>query len=133
MGSPDCHPADMGFEMAFRPVSEKTAEILFNRSFLHAFPLGSLELYAPSSVEEFHNGYDAKVVGRSTFSEIYLQFKSPTYSDKRDQFTIQLTPHQHRLLKAYPPLSAYYVAPMFLSLHDLNKAQGNLKTVSENR
>ncbi len=43
----------MGTKMTFRPVSEKAAEILFNRFLLQAFPLGSLELFAPSSAEEF--------------------------------------------------------------------------------
>jgi hypothetical protein len=117
--------------MSFRPVSEKAAEILFTRFMLQAFPLGQLELFAPSSAEEFISGYDAKLVGRASFRELYLQFKAPTYSERYDRFTIRPTAHQHRLLKAYPANSAFYVAGMFRSLHDFNTQQTHLHTVAD--
>lgn len=112
-----------------KPVSEKAAEILFNRFLLQSFPLGTIVLFAPSSAQEFKSGYDSKLAGHAAFLEIYLQFKAPTYSNRRNLFTISVTSHQHQLLKAYPPHSAYYVAPMFRSLRELNEAQRDL-TVS---
>jgi hypothetical protein len=39
-------------------MSEKAAEILFNRYMLQSFGLGGAQLFAPSSIEEFKNGYD---------------------------------------------------------------------------
>jgi hypothetical protein len=109
-----------------KPVSEKAAEILFNRFLLQSFPLGKIELFAPSSIEEFQKGYDSKVAGHKAFREMYLQFKSPSYSERWNLFTITLTSHQHAALKNYPPNSAYYVSPMFRSLGDLNAAQRDL-------
>ena len=109
-----------------KPVSEKAAEILFNRFLLQSFPLGTIELFAPSSAQEFKSGYDSKLAGHVAFREIYLQFKAPTYSNRRNLFTISVISHQHQLLKAYPPHSAYYVAPMFRSLRELNEAQRDL-------
>lgn len=117
--------------MSNQPISEKIAEILFNRFFLQASPLGSLELFAPSSAEEFRKGYDAKVIGRSTFREIYLQFKAPYFSLNRDRFTIRPTEHQHNLLKEYTAFSAFYVAPTFRSLQELNIAQTKIKASAE--
>lgn len=114
-----------------RPISEKSAEILFNRFLLQSFPLGRVQLFAPTSFEEFRNGYDARVVGFSSFRELYLQFKAPLYSESRARFTVSATAHQHRLLKSYPPRSAYYVAPMFKSLAELNAAQSNLHTAAD--
>jgi hypothetical protein len=61
-----------------RPVSEKAAEILFTRFMLQAFPLGKIEIFAPSSAEEFITGYDARFVGEDPFRQIYLQFKAPS-------------------------------------------------------
>lgn len=116
---------------AVRPVSEKAAEILFNRFLLQSFPLGGVQLFAPSSIEEFRNGYDAKIVGFSSLREMYLQFKAPLYSESRARFTISPTPHQHQLLKAYPARSAYYVAPMFKSLAEFNLAQAALETAAD--
>jgi hypothetical protein len=114
--------------MSTRPISEKAAEILFNRYMLQSLPLRSVQLFAPSSIEEFKTGYDAKVVGMSSFREIYLQFKSPYYSEARHRFTISLTPHQHRLLQAFPLESAYYVSPMFRTLAELNAVQSAVTT-----
>lgn len=115
--------------MGIRPVSEKAAEILFNRSLLQAFQLGKVQLFAPTSHEEFENGYDAKVVGFTPIRELYLQFKSPTYSNNR--FTIKTTRHQHLRLQRYKSQSAYYVAPMFESLSELNEAQASMKTAAD--
>jgi hypothetical protein len=117
--------------MKNQPVCEKNAEILFNRFFLQSFPLGSLELFAPFSAEEFKNGYDTKIAGRSAFKEIYLQFKAPMFSEKQDRFTIRTTEHQHNLLKSYPPFSAFYVAPTFRTLKELNEAQTQIETAKE--
>jgi len=117
--------------VSVRPISEKAAEILFNRFLLQSFPLGSIQLFAPSSAEEFRNGYDAMLVGFSSLREVYLQFKAPMYSENRGRFTISSTPHQHLLLKAYPPRSAYYVAPMFRSLAELNAEQASVRTAAD--
>ena len=118
--------------MSVRPASEKAAEILFTRFLLQSFPLGSVQLFAPSSIEESKNGYDTSVAGCSLLHEVYLQFKAPTYSEGRELFTIKLTPHQHRLLQSrYPPRAAYYVAAMFKSLAELNSAQADVKTAAD--
>src|SRR5688500_17920528 len=114
-----------------KPVNEKSAEILFNRFLLQAFPLGAIELFAPSSVEEFRRGYDTKIVGLTCFREIYLQFKAPTYSKARARFTIRPTRHQHSLLQAYDIDSAYYVASTFQSLKELNEAQTSLQAEAD--
>ena len=110
-----------------RPVSEKAAEILFTRFMLQAFPLGHIELFAPSSREEFVTGYDAHFVGPDPFRQLCLQFKAPTYSEFHDRFTIRLTAHQHQLLKTYPANSAFYVAGMFCSLREFNLYQTHLR------
>jgi hypothetical protein len=118
--------------VSVRPFSEKTAEILFNRFLLQAFPLGGVQLFAPSSNDERKKGYDTQVTGFSSFLELCLQFKAPLYSESRARFTISLTPHQHKVLqKDDPPLAAYYVAPMFRSLAELNSAQAAVKTVTD--
>ena len=117
--------------MAVRPMSEKAAEILFNRYMLQSFGLGGAQLFAPSSFEEFKSGYDAKVVGFSPAREIYLQFKSPDYLERNQRFTIRTSTHQHALLKAYSKYTAYYVAPMFVSLEQVNKVQAELKTAED--
>src|SRR5439155_13409495 len=83
------------------------------------------------SAEEFVAGYDAKLVGRGFFKELYLQFKAPTYSEHHNRFTIRPTAHQHRLLKEYPPHSAFYVAGMFRSLHELNTHQTHLQRAAD--
>jgi hypothetical protein len=70
--------------------------------------------------------YDSKVVGFSSLRELYLQFKAPLYSEARDRFKLTPTPHQHAVLKAYPPRTAYYVAPTLRSLAELNSAQRDL-------
>jgi hypothetical protein len=117
--------------VSVRPISEKAAEILFNRFLLQSFPLGGVQLFAPSSFEEFRNGYDARVLSFSSFRELYLQFKAPQYSKGRARFTIRTTAHQHRLLKKYSPRAAYYVFPMFRSLAELNSAQASLQTAAD--
>lgn len=115
-----------------RPFSEKMSEILFNRYFLQSFRLGEVSLYAPSSVEEFKSGYDSKLIGSSTFRELYLQFKAPTYSERKGLFTIQVKRDQHRKLKEYyPPRTAYYVAHMFSSLQEVTSVQKNLKIAAD--
>jgi hypothetical protein len=115
-----------------RPVSEKAAEILFNRFLLQSFPLGGVQLFAPSSIDEFRKGYDAKVAGFRSLREVYLQFKAPLYSESRARFRFSPTPHQHRLLQAlYPPRAAYYIAPMFRSLAEFNAAQATVQTAAD--
>lgn len=104
---------------------------MFNRCMLQWFGLGNAQLYAPTSLEEFKQGYDGKVVGLSAMREVYLQFKAPTFSDRHGRFTTKLTPHQHRRLLKYPKGSAYYVAGMFRNLQDFNKAQNHMKQVSD--
>ena len=110
--------------MSMLPMSEKAAEILFTWFILQAFPLGRIELFAPSSREEFVKGYDAHCVGSDPFRQLCLQFKAPTYySESHDRFTIHLTSHQHRLLKAYSANSAFYVAGMLPSLREFTLYQ----------
>jgi hypothetical protein len=119
--------------MSVRPVSEKAIEILFNRCVLQSFDLGSVQLFAPTSVEEFERGYDGRVVGPRALREIYLQFKAPTYSDANARYTVKITPHQHAILKAmYPARSAYYVAPMFRTLVEFGEAQSTLTGAAAN-
>ncbi|MGC4042250.1 MAG: hypothetical protein QM758_00410 [Armatimonas sp.] len=100
---------------------EKTIETLFLRYLLQCFPLGKASLYAPSTREEFLNGYDAQVLGPSAFWEVFLQFKRPTLTQAG--FTIQLTKHQHQRLRKYPPKTAYYIAATFLTVEELMHAQ----------
>jgi hypothetical protein len=110
-----------------KPIPEKTEEILFNRFFLQGFRLGEVTMYAPSTVEEARNGYDSMFTGLSIFREIYLQFKAPTYSESRGHFTIHTTRHQHRMLKQYPPHTAYYLTHTFSSLEECTEAQRNVR------
>lgn len=112
-------------------VSEKAAEILFNRYMLQWFGLGKAQLFAPTSPEEFVHGYDAKVVGFPSLRELYLQFKAPSYSKRDMRFAFDLTPHQHHRLRAYPTGSAYYVAAHFVSLKHLNEAQASVSTTED--
>lgn len=112
-------------------VSEKAAEILFNRFMLQWFGLGGAQLFAPTSPQEFACGYDGKVVGFGAMRELYLQFKAPTLSQRDRRFTARLTPHQHERLKRYPPGSAYYVAGMFSSMEHFNRAQAEVKTAED--
>jgi hypothetical protein len=117
--------------MSERPISEKALEILFNRYLLQSFPLGAVQLLAPTTFEEFRSGYDSKVVGFSSLRELYLQFKSPLYSETRDRFTVTPTRHQHLLLKQYPQRTAYYVASTLRSLTELNAAQRDLASAAD--
>ncbi|MCI1192604.1 hypothetical protein MOJ79_12190 [Calidifontimicrobium sp. SYSU G02091] len=112
-------------------VSEKAAEILFNRFMLQWFGLGAAQLFAPTSPQEFACGYDGKVVGFDAMRELYLQFKAPSLSRRDRRFTVRLTPHQHERLKRYPPGSAFYVAGMFGSMADFNRAQAGVKTAED--
>lgn len=113
------------------PVSEKAAEILFNRYMLQWLGLGKAQLFAPSTPEEFVSGYDAKVVGADSMRELYLQFKAPTYSERDNRFTFELTPHQHARLQRYPAGSAFYVAAYFTSLQQLNAVQSSIATTED--
>ena len=99
-----------------KTVSEKGFEILFNRFALSSFKLGELVLYAPTSNEEFTNGYDTKITGLETFREIILQFKSANINKKGDLFTAQITEHQHKILNKYGNDTAYYILPTFETL-----------------
>jgi hypothetical protein len=114
-----------------KPVSEKTFEILFNKFLLQSFNLGELVLYAPTSYEEFTNGYDTKITGLGSFREIILQFKSPTINKKGDLFTVDITKHQHEVLKDYDNDTAYYVIPTFRSIKELNEIQASIKNATD--
>ena len=107
--------------------SEKSTEILFNHYLLQMFPIGSVALTAPSSVEEYVTGYDTKVVGATSFQEMYLQFKTPSYySNITKKSTIRTSQgylQQHQLLQSYPPETAYYVFHTFQSVENLLEAQ----------
>ncbi len=54
--------------MSIRPISEKTEEMLFTRYILQSFGLGNMSLVAPSSVEEFVQGYNVKLFGAKSFN-----------------------------------------------------------------
>ena len=112
-------------------MSEKGFEILFNRFALNKFNLGELVLYAPTSYEEFTNGYDTKITGLETFREIILQFKSAAINKKGDLFTAQITKHQHEILNKYDSDTAYYILPTFESIKELNKIQASLKSSND--
>jgi hypothetical protein len=112
-------------------VSEKAAEILFNRFMLQWFGLGDAQLFAPTSTQEFACGYDGKVVGFDAMRELYLQFKAPSLSQRDRRFTVRLTPHQHERLRGYPPGSAFYVAGMFSSMAHFNQAQAEVKKAED--
>lgn len=107
--------------------SEKSTEILFNHYLLQMFQPGEISLLAPSTVEEYINGYDTKIISANSFKEMYLQFKSPSYhSDITNKSTIKTSQgHQHRLLKSYPPRTTYYVFHTFKTIADLLDAQKN--------
>lgn len=108
-------------------VSEKSIEILFNRCLLQSFELGAVHLFAPTSFEEYRSGYDGKIVGKRPLREMYLQFKSPSFSEDKLRYMVRITPHQHRALQClYPLKSAYYVSPMFRTLAEFKEAQTNL-------
>jgi hypothetical protein len=112
-------------------VSEKAAEILFNRFMLQWFGLGGAQLFAPTSRQEYDHGYDGKVVGFGAMRELYLQFKSPSLSERDRRFTVTLDPRQHSRLRTYPAGSAYYVAGMFSSMADFNRAQTEVRTAED--
>lgn len=120
--------------MTTRP-SEKSIEILFNHYLLQMFPAGSISLIAPSSVEEYITGYDTKIIGSSSFQELYLQFKSPSHysaiTNKSTIRTYQGYMQQHHLLQAYPPKTAYYVSHTFHTITEMLDAQRLSKTPEE--
>lgn len=116
--------------MRQKPFPEKTEEMLFTRYFLQACGLGNVTLYAPSSVEERVLGYDAKLFGAQSFREISVQFKAPIYKKREGLFRIDITPHQHKILKHdYPPRSAFYVTHTFRSLEELHEVERTMKNV----
>ena len=114
--------------MRQKPFPEKTEEMLFTRYFLQACGLGNGTLYAPSSVEERVLGYDAKLFGAQSFREIFVQFKAPIYKQREDLFRIDITSHQHKILKhTYRPRSAFYVTHTFRSLEELHEVESTMK------
>lgn len=113
--------------MSIRSIPEKTAEILFNRFMLQSFRHREVAIYAPSTAEEARNGYDPKLFGMKQFREIYLQFKAPTYSEKKRHLLVRFIPEQHALLKVYRPKTAFYVCPMFSAYADLVTAQKRVR------
>jgi hypothetical protein len=96
--------------------------MLFNRYFLQSFRLGEITLYAPTSREEYKQGYDGRFTGTSSFREVYLQFKRPQWHSG-GTFSIKTTPHQHANLLKRPAGSAFYVAHTFLNMSELGEAQ----------
>jgi len=103
------------------PFPEKTEEILFTRYFLQACGMGKVDLYAPSTWEEHTRGYDASMCSPASRLQIYLQFKAPTYSERKKCFRIKITPQQHHTLQDFykEKNSAYYVTHTFRSLEEL--------------
>lgn len=118
--------------MAGKEISEKHFEMLFTWAALQDATLRKMHIHAPTSYDEYKKGYDAKLVGTSSFKEIYLQFKAPNYSERDGRFSISITPHQHTLLQIrYPAKSAYYVFSLIRSMSELNAVQSQLKAASE--
>ncbi len=109
--------------------SEKMTEMLFCRYALQTFGLQDATLYAPSSRQEFINGYDAAFVGGASCRELYLQFKRPSRAWGR--FRIKLVPHQHERLQHYPPGAAFYVGHIFESVQELQQAHKGIRTAKE--
>lgn len=107
-------------------ISEKAAEILFNRFMLQWLGLRGAQLFAPTTRREYDSGYDGKVVGFGAMRELYLQFKAPTLSERDRRFTAKLDTRQHGRLLRYPPGTAYYVVGMFPSLTAFNLAQAEV-------
>lgn len=118
--------------MSEKPFPEKTEEMLFTRYFLQACGLGNITLYAPSSIEEGVEGYDAKLFGAHAFQELFLQFKSPVYKKREHLFRVDITPHQHEILQGlYKPGHAFYVTHVFRSLDELHEVERNMQQASE--
>jgi hypothetical protein len=103
--------------------NERYTEILFLHYVLSALP-GPVELYTPSTREEYVAGYDAKIVGEG-LKELYLQFKRPAVDSPQLHFQMTLTAHQHQRLlyglNSLVPGSVYYVSHTFTSIRHLNE------------
>lgn len=117
--------------MAGKEISERHFEMLFTWAALQDATLGKMGVHAPTSYQEFKNGYDAKMAGAASFREIYLQFKAPHYTKAGRRCRISITPHQHALLQnRYPAKSAYYVFSLIRSLPELNTVHSQLTSAS---
>jgi hypothetical protein len=117
--------------MLVRVVSEKFLEMMFNYAMLRAADMGSLGFYAPTSRQEFKDGYDANFTGMKSCHEVYLQFKAPKYISSKRQITIEPTTYQHKILKVYPAGSAFYVLPLLTAPADWTKALSEAKSADE--
>lgn len=102
-----------------KPPNEKTIELLFSRYLLARFPKGIL--LAPTTREEFADAYDAQLTCLDPCFEVVFQFKASQVSG--EQFRIRCSDHQHARLRLYPAKTAFYVAPLFKSVTELEQAQ----------
>lgn len=117
--------------MAGKALSEKQIELAFTWAALQDATLTRMHFYAPTSFEEFKEGYDAKFAGANSFRELYLQFKSPSFTRNGTSCTIRLTPHQHALLRSrYPAKSAYYVFCLIPSMAEFRAAKAKLTSAA---
>tara|TARA_B100001971_G_C18028376_1_gene451221 strand:- start:12 stop:737 length:726 start_codon:yes stop_codon:yes gene_type:complete len=107
-------------------LNEKLTELLFIRYASQSIGLGKADMYAPSSREEFTDGYDAKLMATNSVRELMLQFKKATVTKRG--FTINLTPHQHKRLRKYEPRTAFYVAPTFRCPAEIQGLQRSIQT-----
>jgi hypothetical protein len=117
--------------MSAKPISEKTSAMLFNRFMMQAFLLGEVTLFAPSTVDEYVEGYDTLLKSSAVNREICLQVKAPTYSHHWGLFKIDVQEHQHELLQEYPPNTAYYVTHTFRSASEIQEAQRNVAQAAD--
>lgn len=118
--------------MAGKQISEKQFELTYTWAALQDATLTKMHFYAPTSFEEFKEGYDAKFVGVGSFRELYLQFKAPAFIKDGKKCTVQITPHQHALLRnRYPDKSAYYVFSLMPSMAELRAANAQLSNAAE--
>src|SRR5262249_46790106 len=100
--------------------NEKLIELLFTRHSLQ-YCGSETVLYAPSTREEYRNGYDAKFTGKEGCVELCLQFKTPSLT--KDGFTVSIREHQHQTLLSYPRNSAFYVTHAFRTIAEIQQCQ----------
>jgi hypothetical protein len=111
--------------MADKAPNEKLIETLFTYYALRHLDGECVAVYTPSTREEFLKGYDAKLMGASSFDELYIQFKTPLcLAKERWRYSIHTTPHQHCRLQTYPFNTAFYVTHTFRTVSQIQKAQG---------
>lgn len=118
----DAPPSEVMTQMLFVNYAQHLAKSLSKR----------IVLFAPTQPEEELTGYDASLIGGGC-RELYLQFKrGKQESSTTDEIRFQVdnspsrkagTKQLDTLKRAYPPLSAYYVAGGFWDVRCALEAQ----------